>query len=252
MNIGITRDIGTRGVGLSLIHPLNSTLVLASTARRDRPIRLLFRCCWQRHVATPCMRSSGQAPSRVGPVLSRLSDDIPPIRIDGWSGANCSSAGTMLLAQTQRATAASGAGGACPLPPSASMRNCGNNGCPLAAPALRIHCSPRGLQRVVEGASASRLHVPGYSLGRPRPLAGSLALHSTRGAPAREKIRAWDSRPVPLDREGAASEYAASRGRAGSCSEAITLHISSVLGTSRSGGDFRAGPARFFQERRRA
>lgn len=52
MILGITRDIGTRGVGLSLDHALQSPLVLAEfDVCRDRPIRLLLRRRWQRHVA---------------------------------------------------------------------------------------------------------------------------------------------------------------------------------------------------------
>lgn len=82
MILGITRDIGKGGVGLSLDHPLNSTLVLAEfDVCRDRPIRLLFRRRWQRHTAPFSYATGGEF---VGLLLeesarSRLDrfDDVP-------------------------------------------------------------------------------------------------------------------------------------------------------------------------------
>lgn len=76
MTLGITRDIGTRGVGLSLDHPLNSTLVLAEfDVCRDRPIRLLFRRRWQRHVATFSYATGGE-------FVGLLLEESPRSRLD--------------------------------------------------------------------------------------------------------------------------------------------------------------------------
>ncbi len=121
---GLPRDIGTRGVGLSLNSSAQlHALVLAEFDRPPGPSDPERWCSAAAGsgMATPSYAAGGEfrsgpcSKSRPGPVSTGLTTSRR-IRIDGKRvGANAL-AGTMLLAQTQRATAAWGSRGL-PLPP---------------------------------------------------------------------------------------------------------------------------------------